>query len=71
MRFPWDEALAFDRAILELSGRLGRNIDRTHALRGLAKLFVADEQLQTRAIEAAGELPPELKRTRGDGGLGI
>jgi hypothetical protein len=59
MRFPWDEAIAFDRAILDLSARIGRRIDRTEAIRGLARLFVADPRLAELAIEAASQLPPQ------------
>lgn len=59
MRFPWDEAIAFDRAILDLSARLGRRIDRTEAIRGLAHLFVADERVAERALEAVAEATRE------------
>jgi LAS superfamily LD-carboxypeptidase LdcB len=59
MRFPWDEAIAFDRAILDLSARLGRRIDRTEAIRGLARLFVADERVAERALDAVAEASRE------------
>lgn len=71
MRFPWDEAIAFDRAILDLSARLGRRIDRTEAIRGLARLFVTDGRLAERAIQAAAEVAQEREPERGpDTGLG-
>lgn len=59
MRFPWQEAVDFDRAILDLSAGLGRRIDRTEAIRGLARLFVADERLAERAIQAAADATRE------------
>lgn len=69
MRFPWEEAIAFDRAILDLSAHLGRRVDRTAAIRGLARLFVADQRLAERAIEAVPEVSHE--RDAGlDPGLG-
>lgn len=71
MRFPWEEAIAFDRAILDLSARLGRRIDRTEAIRGLARLFVADGRLAERAVEAVAEVAQEREPDQGiDTGLG-
>ncbi len=71
MRFPWEEAIAFDRAILDLSARLGRRIDRTEAIRGLARLFVADGRLAERAVEAVAEVAQDREPDQGiDTGLG-
>jgi hypothetical protein len=56
MRFPADEITAFDQAILHHSARVGRRVDRTEAIRGLAHLFVEDSDVADRAIQAAVEL---------------